>query len=63
MFVENIKEIHVEPTTVCQAECSMCARTVLNYHSHNKHLNAELSLSKFQALTESIISNLEKILR
>lgn len=62
MFVENIKEIHVEPTTVCQAECSMCARTVLNYHSHNKHLNAELSLSKFQALTESIISSLKKIL-
>ncbi len=62
MFVEHIKEIHVEPTTVCQAECSMCARTVLGYHSHNKLTNTELSLSKFQKLTESVISNLEKIL-
>ena len=62
MFVESIKEIHVEPTTFCQAECSMCARTVLNYHSTEKHLNTELSLRKFQQLTEHLISGLEKIL-
>jgi hypothetical protein len=62
MFVEHIKEIHVEPTTVCQAECVMCARTVLNYHSTNKSLNTELTLNKFQELTKNLIGNLEKIL-
>jgi len=61
MFVENIREIHVEPTTVCQAECSMCARTVLNYHT-NKANNSELSLSRFKELTKDVVSNLEKIL-
>jgi MoaA/NifB/PqqE/SkfB family radical SAM enzyme len=61
MFVKNIREIHVEPTTVCQAECSMCARTVLDYHN-NKLKNTELSLKKFQSLTEHLIKDLQKIL-
>lgn len=61
MFVENIREIHVEPTTVCQAECNMCARTVLGYHT-NKSKNSELSLETFKQLTSDLIENLEKIL-
>lgn len=61
MFVENIREIHVEPTTVCQAECSMCARTVLGYH-RDKSKNSELTLQTFQNLTHHLIENLEKIL-
>lgn len=60
-FVENIKEIHVEPTTVCQAECSMCARTVLGYH-RNSSQNKELTLEKFKELTADLIEHLEKIL-
>lgn len=62
MFVERIKEIHVEPTTICQAECIMCARTVLKYHSTNKSHNSELTLTKFQELTKDLIEHLEKIL-
>lgn len=61
MFVENIREIHVEPTTVCQAECSMCARTVLGYH-RDKSKNSELTLNSFKNLTRHLIGNLEKIL-
>ena len=61
MFVENIKEIHVEPTTVCQAECDMCARTVLGYHK-NTSLNQELTLSRFKELTVDLVENLDKIL-
>jgi sulfatase maturation enzyme AslB (radical SAM superfamily) len=61
MFVPDIKEIHVEPTTVCQAECSMCARTILKYNT-DKSKNTELSLKDFKKLTVGIVDGLEKIL-
>lgn len=61
MFVKDIQEIHVEPTTVCQAECSMCARTVLGYQN-NKSMNSELTLDAFKQLTKDLIPNLKKIL-
>ena len=27
-MLDNVKEIHVEPTSVCNAECPMCARNI-----------------------------------
>lgn len=61
MFVQRIKEIHVEPTTVCQAECDMCARTILGYHT-DKTQNHELTLEQFKTQTKDIIAGLEKIM-
>ena len=39
MFDETIKEIHIEPTSVCNAECPMCARNI-----HGKGLNPYITL-------------------
>ena len=61
MFVDKIKEIHVEPTTVCQAECPMCPRTLQGYHL-GKVPNKFLTLENFQLKTEAIINKLEKVL-
>jgi len=60
-FVSHIKEIHIEPTTVCQAECSMCPRTVAGYHL-DKNKNTEIDLNMFKTLIGPYISSLEKIL-
>ena len=27
-MLDNVKEIHIEPTSLCNAECPMCARNV-----------------------------------
>ena len=27
-MLDNVKEIHIEPTSLCNANCPMCARTV-----------------------------------
>ena len=27
-MLDNVKEIHIEPTSVCNAECPMCARNI-----------------------------------
>ena len=35
----NIKEIHIEPTSVCNAECPMCARNI-----NGKGLNPYITL-------------------
>lgn len=60
-FVPLVKEIHVEPTTVCQAECPMCPRTILGYH-RDSHKNSELSLLEFQTNIDPFIEKLNKIL-
>ena len=60
-LVPNIKEIHVEPTSVCQAECPMCPRTLLGYHNdHSK--NDELDLDTFVSLVDPYVDGLDKIL-
>ena len=39
MFDETVKEIHIEPTSVCNAECPMCARNI-----NGKGLNPYITL-------------------
>ena len=39
MWNETIKEIHIEPTSVCNAECPMCARNI-----HGEGLNPYITL-------------------
>lgn len=60
-LVPGIKEIHVEPTTVCQAECPMCPRTMLGYHLRN-HSDHELTLSKFKEHVDPLVHGLHKVL-
>lgn len=60
-FVNPVREIHVEPTTVCQAECPMCPRTLQGYHL-GRIPNKFLTLDAFQSLTDSIIEGLDKVL-
>ena len=60
-FVTTIKEVHVEPTTVCQAECPMCPRTLQGYHLH-KIPNKHLTLVTLQDKLSSIVTNLQKVL-
>lgn len=61
MFVPSIREIHVEPTTVCQAECPMCPRTILGYHD-GRMKNHELSLGQYKQLMQPHVERLEKVL-
>lgn len=60
-FVPVIKEIHVEPTTVCQAECSMCARTLQGYHL-GKVKNKYLTLTVLQDKISNIVAGLDKVM-
>ena len=39
MWYKSIKELHVEPTSVCNAECPMCARNI-----NGKGLNPYITL-------------------
>lgn len=60
-FVPVIKEIHVEPTTVCQAECSMCLRTIQGYHV-NKVKNKYLTLKTLQDKIGNFVTDLDKVM-
>lgn len=60
-FVKEIREIHVEPTTVCQAECPMCPRTIAGYHL-GKVANSYLTLDKFKDKIGNLVHNLDKIM-
>ena len=60
-FVADIKRLHIEPTTVCQAECPMCSRTILGYHNGTME-NKELKFNQFKTLVKPLISNLTKVL-
>jgi MoaA/NifB/PqqE/SkfB family radical SAM enzyme len=37
--LEDVRVLHLEPTTICQAECPQCVRTIEGYHqkSHTQH--------------------------
>ena len=59
-FVPNIKKLHVELTTVCQAECPMCPRTVLGYHD-GRMKNTEIEFKQFTELVKPLMP-LDKIL-
>ena len=62
MFNETIKEIHIEPTSVCNAECPMCARNV-----NGKGLNPYITLKSLPVkwfkdnITPTQIKQLNKI--
>ena len=68
-FVADIKRLHIEPTTVCQAECPMCIRTILGYHNgtmENKELSKEIELLgksqvKIENEIEVVLSSLPNI--
>ena len=59
-FVADIKRLHIEPTTVCQAECPMCIRTILGYHNGTME-NKELSFNQFKTLVKPLIHNLDHV--
>ena len=62
MFNETIKEIHIEPTSVCNAECPMCARNI-----NGKGLNPYITLKSLPVkwfednITPTQIKQLNKI--
>lgn len=60
-LVPHITEIHVEPTTVCQAECPMCPRTILGYH-RGQYTNSELTLDIFKTHLDPLVDRLQKVL-
>jgi sulfatase maturation enzyme AslB (radical SAM superfamily) len=60
-FVPVVKEIHVEPTTVCQAECSMCLRTLQGYHV-GKVKNKYLTLKTLQEKVGDVVTGLDKVM-
>ena len=61
-MLDNVKEIHIEPTSLCNAECPMCARNV-----YGKMLNPYIRLKSLPLqwfhnnISEDQIRNLEKI--
>ena len=40
MQLDNIREIHIEPTSLCNAECPQCARNI-----HGSGLNPNIQLN------------------
>ena len=48
-FVPDIQQLHVELTTMCQAECPMCPRTILGYHD-GRMKNHEIKFNQFKEL-------------
>lgn len=62
-MLEDVKEIHVEPTSLCNAECRQCPRNI-NGANLNPHISlASLTLDWFRSnLSVSNIKNLKKAL-
>ena len=59
--LNQIKVLHIEPTTVCQAACPQCAREDLESYDDTKH-RTELSLAAIQQLIpENVVANLDKM--
>ncbi len=57
----QIKVLHIEPTTVCNAACPQCAREHVDLYNDLDH-RAELSVAQLQNLFDNtFISNLEKM--
>ena len=61
-MLDNVKEIHVEPTSVCNAECPMCARNI-NGTGINPYIKLKsLPLAWFeQNIKPEHISQLDKV--
>lgn len=61
-MLDNVKEIHVEPTSVCNAECPMCARNI-NGKGLNPYITLKsLTLNWFESnLKPNQILQLDKI--
>ena len=60
-FNQNIKILHLEPSTVCNAKCPQCPRENTDLYNDNTNRN-ELTLSKCEELFDSkFIKNLDKM--
>jgi len=61
-MLDNVKEIHIEPTSLCNAECPMCARNI-NGNGLNPHITLKsLDLAWFKKnITLQQIKNLDKV--
>jgi len=61
-MLDNVKEIHIEPTSLCNAECPMCARNVLG-----KGLNPYITLKSLSTkwfednLKPNFVKELDKV--
>ena len=53
-FVADIQRLHVELTTMCQAECPMCPRTIMGYHTGHVQ-NTEIKFKQFRELVPPLL--------
>ena len=53
-FVADIQRLHVELTTMCQAECPMCPRTIAGYHN-GRMKNTEIKFKQFKELIAPLL--------
>ena len=61
-MLDNVREIHIEPTSLCNAECPMCARNVYGKMINPYIKLKSLPLSWFkQNIAPAQIKNLDKI--
>ena len=61
MFNKDVKVLHLEPTTVCNAKCPQCAREDADLYNDNLNRN-ELTLEKCKELFKlDFIKNLDKM--
>lgn len=57
----DIRVLHIEPTTVCNASCPQCARMDPNSYDHTKHVN-ELRIAQLQQIIpDQLIRQLDKM--
>lgn len=62
MDLTNIKEIHIEPTSLCNAECPQCARNILGEGLNPNIQLGSLNLDFFERnFNENNIKNINKI--
>ena len=54
MQLDNIKEIHIEPTSLCNAECPQCDR---NIYGSGLNLNIQLNSLTINYFTNFFNSN------
>jgi hypothetical protein len=58
----NIKVLHLEPTTACNAACPQCAREDINFYNDTIH-RSELTLDQVQSMFPAkFISQLDKLM-
>lgn len=56
----NVKVLHLEPTTACNAACPQCSREILSLYNHANNYS-EMSLQQFQKLVSiDFVRRLEK---